>query len=84
MGTVAMDRDNYMARLMGLSGDGMAAAGRQAGAGATYGNAMLNAIGSKADSTAAGYIGAGNALNDTMGNIYQRLGYANPYKGGYR
>lgn len=71
------DRNNYLAQLSSLAGQGQAAAGNQANAGANFAANASNALANYGDARAAGSIGVGNALNNGLGNAFSLWNYQN-------
>lgn len=67
-GLASQEYDNYLARLGGIAGQGMNAAGGQATAATNAAQGVSNALGGIGNAQAAGAIGQGNAISGAINN----------------
>lgn len=74
---VMRDRDNYLNRLAGVSSQGQAAAGQQAGAGQAYVQSGSNALANLGNAQAAGRVGTANAITQGINTGLQFMNYQN-------
>jgi hypothetical protein len=74
-GLAAQDRDSQMNRLAGLTDMGMGAAGMNASNANAFASMGSNSLANMGNAQAAGYIGAGNAWSNALGQLAGTFGY---------
>lgn len=77
-GLANQEYGTYLNRLTGQAGQGQAAAGNIATAGANYTSGAGNALANMGNAQAAGYIGVGNAITGGINNAISAYGYMQP------
>jgi hypothetical protein len=76
---ITADTDNYFARLYGLTGMGLSAAGNQANAGQNYASGASQALTNKGNAQAGGYLGQAQAFQGGINDAAGIYGYfSNP------
>lgn len=73
-GMASQEYGNYWNRLAGIAGVGQTATQSQIGAGQSYGNNVSNNLMAAGNARASGYMGANDALQGTVNNLFSIYG----------